>query len=162
MVVFQPRSRAFLGLVVVPVLGCCLLLGATAEGQQKPPQQKPSAEATELEALLKERHNTLSKLVALLTAQYQAGTVDFGRVAEATRDFLKSAVALDENPEKRLTALREVRDTAKAIAVIAAARFKAGNVTEADMLQATAVLLEARIELLREEIKSQGPKKGAP
>jgi hypothetical protein len=80
--------------------------------------------------------------------------VDIGRVFQAERDLLKATVDLDETPEKRLAALEKVQDLAKKIVTIAKARFDSGRGTEADLLQATAVFLEARIDLLREELKS--------
>lgn len=154
MIVVQPQGRLLFGLFL-GLLGCCLFLGATANGQQKPPPKEASDRAAEIKALLKERQNTLSKLVAQLRAQYQAGTVDLSRVVQAERDFLKATVDLDDNPEKRLAALRKALETVKQIAQIAEAKSKAGIVGPADVLQARAVLLEVRIELLRQELKSQ-------
>jgi outer membrane protein TolC len=130
-------------------------MGATAEEKLKRPAEKNPDRATELKALLKERCDTLSKLLVLLMTRYKAGTVDFAWVAQAERDALKATVELDDSPEKRLAALQKVRDRANEFVQVAEARFKAGGVDETDVIQARAILLEARIELLREELKAQ-------
>jgi outer membrane protein TolC len=147
--ILQPKRVAWLGTLVVS-----LGVGVAAQ-EQKPAQQAP---ATELQTLLKERQAALAKLVTALTACYQAGTVDFGVVARAERDFLNATVELDDAPGKRLAALGKFRDSAKTLVKIAEARAKTGHGSETDVLQATAVLLEARIALLREELKQRPSK----
>jgi hypothetical protein len=155
MIFLQPQNRLQLDLVVTLALLCMLCIGTRAEAQQKPPAQKVLDPATELKALRKERQATLSKLVFMLTEEYKTGRVDMGRVVRAQRELLKATVDLDESPDKRLAALEKVRDHAKLIVQIAKSRFDLGKNTEADLLEATAILLEARIDLLREELKSR-------
>jgi outer membrane protein TolC len=105
--------------------------------------------------LLKQRHETFRELVEMLVAQYRAGVVDFGRVAAAQRDMLRAAAELEEDAQKRLDALRGVVEIATRVQQGTEDRHKAGIVGQADVLQAKAVLLEARIELLREELRSR-------
>jgi hypothetical protein len=138
--------------------GVWILMEATAEEQQKPPAQKTPDRATELKALLREQCDTLSKLVDVLLRYYEIGRVDFARLAQAEREALKATVELDDSPQNPLAALQKVRDMATKVAQVTETRFKSGLCSEADVLQARAALLEARIELLREELKAQPAK----
>jgi outer membrane protein TolC len=154
MVVVKPQRLVRFGLLLVPVLGCCLYLGARAEEEQKLQPKKDRDRISEIKALRKEKCDTLAKLLEHLQAQYKEGLLDFGRVAQAERDFLKATVDLEDRPDKRLAALKKVLEAANGIAQLTKDRFKNGTCSEADVLQARAVLLDARIELLREELKS--------
>src|SRR5262249_23061768 len=132
------------GLLVLTVAAT----GASAAGDKED-------KAEEIKRLLVERQKTLRAAVDVLMAQYQAGVVDFQRVAQAQRAFLRATLDLPLPPEKRLAALRESRELADATVKVTEARFKRGMVTQADVLEAQAALLEARIELLREQAKAQ-------
>ena len=109
----------------------------------------------EIRALLEERHKTLTKVLELLTAQYKEGATDFSKIYVAMKELTKASVELDCSPEKRLAALRADLESAKGILQLAKERFDNGQVTEVDVLQARLMLINATIELLREEGKSQ-------
>jgi hypothetical protein len=108
-----------------------------------------------IRALLEERHEMLSKLLNQLMAQYNAGTTNFGRVHVAMKELIKSAAELDGSPEKRLAALKEDLKLANQIVKLTEARVKVGVAHSTDLLEARVMQLNARIEVLREEGKSQ-------
>jgi hypothetical protein len=132
------------GLLVLAVAAT----GASAAGEK-------DDNAAEIKRLLVERQQTLRAAADVLMIQYKRGQADFQRVAHAQRAFLRATLDLPQSPEKRLAALQESRDLADATVKVAEARFKVGTATKADVLEAQAALLEARIELLREQAKAR-------
>jgi hypothetical protein len=88
--------------VFVSSLACLLCAGATVQAQSK----EASDKAAEIRTLLRERRDLLVKGVAMLTAQYQQGTVDFNTIAQSERDLLRATLDLDEGPEKRTAAIQ--------------------------------------------------------
>jgi outer membrane protein TolC len=109
--------------------------------------------------LLKERCDLLGEAVRLLSAQWKRGTVDFSRIAQAERDYLKATLDLHDSPNERLAALKKVKQIAEDLVAVTEARFKAGTATAIDLHQARAELLKIRIELLRAEKKGESSKK---
>jgi hypothetical protein len=143
----MPKGRTGFYLCLVMLLSwlpCC------AAAEEKP-VQKANDKAAEIKALLKERQETLAKLSEILLAQYREGAIDFRRVAGAQRDALRAAADLEQTQQERLTSLRKVQDLANTVFQIAKDKFKSGSGTESEVLQAKAMLLEAKIEVLREE-----------
>jgi outer membrane protein TolC len=130
-----------------------LVLAVTATGAAAGANKDDKAE--EINRLLVERHKTLRAVADMLMAQFKDGKVGFERLAEAQRAVLRAALDLPQSPEKRLATLRELRDLADATRRAVEARFKVGKVSQVDVLEAEAALLEARIELLREEAKAK-------
>jgi len=130
-----------------------LFPGAATQAQPKPDLKRDPDKPAEIKTLLKERHMLLSQVVAQLTAQYQAGKLDFTRLGQAERDLLRATVELEEDLEKRIVLLQEGEKTAKKIVALAEAQLKVGTTTGVDVLQAKVVLLEVQIELLREKAK---------
>jgi outer membrane protein TolC len=139
------------------VLGCLLDTGPAVQAHPEPPAREEPDKAAEIKKLLQERVETLQETVKLLTAQYQAGIVDIGRVLQAQRDLLKATIEFSDMPQERITALRKFLKVAEVLAQTTEAMFKAGSTgsSKVDVLQARAFLLEARIELLREELKAK-------
>ena len=88
-------------------------------------------------------------------AQYKSGQADFQRVAWRAAGFLKATLDLPQPLEKRLAALQKSRELAEATVKVAEAQFDVGKASKADVLEAQAALLEARIELLREQGKAR-------
>jgi len=135
----------------------CLLAFAvlSMNSQAQAPDKDKSAA---LKKLLRERHAMLEQALTLFTAQYKTGKVNFGRVARAEQELLKATLALAENPEQRLAALRSLQEKAEHLTKIAEALSKAGMTTQVDVLEARAAWLAARIALLQEELKDKGSK----
>ena len=147
--------------------GVCLLLLCLAGGpfwpgaaaQERAPRPGKAADkAAELKALLKERRQALDAALRLTLEMYKAGKAPVTEVIQAEQAARKAAVDAADTPEERLAALRKSRDTAADLAQVAQELFKVGRVTQAELLRARAELLEARIALLREELKG-GPRK---
>jgi outer membrane protein TolC len=132
------------GLLVLAVAGT----GASAAGDK-------DDKAAEIKRLLVERQKTLRAAADVVMAQYKSGQADFQRVAQAQRALLKATLDLPQPLEKRLAALRESRELAAATVKVAEALFEVGKASKADVLEAQAALLEARIELLREQGKER-------
>jgi outer membrane protein TolC len=131
-----------------------------AAGDDKRPAPEPGGARKEgkpedLNRLLMARHEVLQKTVRSLKAQYEGGRIDFGRLVQAQRELLKASLELPQPAEKRLAALRESRDLAETLLKIADGLWKGGRTLEVDALEAEAVLLEARIALLREQAKAR-------
>jgi hypothetical protein len=82
-------------------------------------------------------------------------TLNFQSIFQAERDLLRATVDLDDSPEVRVVALRDQLKMAEEFAKVAEAQLKDGVLSPADAMQAKALVLEARIELLREELKAK-------
>ena len=93
--------------------------------------------------------------VDILMANYKEGRGDLRRLLAAQRAFLKATLDLPQAPEKRLAALREAQEFADTTFKLTEAQSKVGTATQLDVLEAKAALLEARIELLREQAKDR-------
>jgi outer membrane protein TolC len=153
MFMVHPHNLKSWRLFFISLLIWVLDAGAATQAQPKPEPKEASDKAAAVKTLLKERHMLLSKIVAQVTTQYQAGVTDIARVVQAERDLLRASLELEEDLEKRIGLLREGEKTAKEIVALTEARFKAATTTQVDILQAKAVLLDVQIELLRAEGK---------
>jgi outer membrane protein TolC len=119
--------------------------------------------AAELKKLLRERRDTLAEVVKVLQEQYKAGRVmDFAKLAQAQREAAKAALDAADTPKERLAALTDFQKVAEANLRLAEAQVQAGFGAPTDVLQAKALLLEARIEILREELKAKPAKEPPP
>ncbi len=155
MLIDLPSGRSWIGLSLLFLLACFDFPAECARGQTKAKSQETSDKGSEISNLLKKRRDTLQRAVTLLTAQYQTGTVPFEWVYRAQRDVLRATLDLDISDAERIAALRQNQETAKGLVKLTKGRLGAGAVTEVDVVQAEAVLLEARIELLREQLKEK-------
>jgi outer membrane protein TolC len=155
MSVVQAGQRAWIGCFLVPVLGWFLCTGPAAQAQSKPPARGESDQAAEIKKLLKERRDALQEVVKLLMAQYRAGAAGFVGLAQAERDLLKATLDLSDDPKERRAALEEFQKIAVEIVRLTEALVRVGGTTRVDVLQARTVVLEVRIELLREELKTK-------
>jgi outer membrane protein TolC len=139
------------------VLGCLLCTGGTLQAQPKPAPKEPDRVA-EIRKLLRERRELLQEIMKVLTAQYQQGVIDAGRLLQAQRDLLKANTDLADDPEARRAGLKECLKMAETVAVSAEKLSRAGTTSKVDALQARAIVLEIRTELLREELKARSGK----
>jgi hypothetical protein len=76
----------------------------------------------------------------------------------AEHEALKADLEVDEGPEARLATFKNHYEVRKGILKFAEDRFKAGQDNQLGVLQAEAFMLEAQIELLREELKAKQSK----
>jgi outer membrane protein TolC len=149
----HPHNLKSCRLIFIVLLIWFLAPGAAAQAQREPEPKEASDKAAETRTLLKERHTLLTKIVAHVTARYQAGATDFTGVAQAQRDLLRATLELEEDLEKRIALLQGNEKTAKEAVEVADRKYKSGQSPEVDVLQAKVVLLEVQIELLREKAK---------
>jgi outer membrane protein TolC len=126
----------------------------TARAQPEAPQTVADKKA-EIKTLLKERRDTLQKAVGLLVELYRRGAVDLRSIAQAEREALRATLEVDDGPEARLAALKKYHENAIAVLKFSEEGFKAGRSSQVEVLQAKAIMLEAKIELLREEVKAK-------
>jgi hypothetical protein len=159
MFIVPPFNRVWLGFLFMFLLSWPLCIGAPAQAQSKP--QDDPKKGAEIKALLKERQALLKKVLTHMQARYAVGAADFSMVAQAELDALKATLDVVEDPKERIAALQQHQKTAKEIVQLAEEKFKVGASTEVDVLQAKAILLAARIELLREEQKTKPKDKPA-
>jgi biotin carboxyl carrier protein len=140
----NPRDELLPGMLVH------VMLGLPAAPQAGPSDKKD----TKLKALLKERLATLRALTEATTKDYQAGRVSFDRVHQAMQALLHAELELCESDRERITVLEKMVNQAKTYEEHAVQRYKAGAVTQSDVLMARAGRLEAEIALERAKAKA--------
>ncbi len=126
------------------------LRGPAGTGDKE--QMKKVETAKELESLLKEKRDTLRKVVNVLTQQYENGSATFESIMLASERLFDAELELAATKAER-TAIYEQRVSAlRALEKFAEARLNAGfRATEVELLGARAARLEAQIRLLREK-----------
>jgi len=152
----QPVNRVWTGLLLVFFLAMSFLIGGTAQAQQVPPPPPVPDKPSQIKILLKERRDTLKKVVDHLMAQYKAGLIDFRSIVLAERDVLRATLDLGDNMAFRRNVLEEYLELAKHILKMTEDRFKAGQIPDVDVLQAKAFMLEVQIDLLRMDLPKPG------
>jgi len=130
----------------------------TAHAQSAATPEKEKDEATELKALLKERRDTLQKVLDFSIDLVRRGRGDLQAVVQAEHEALRATLEVDEEPQVRLAMLKKYYENAKAFLKLAEKGIELGRVSQVDVLKAKAVVLEAQIELLREELKAKQSK----
>jgi multidrug efflux pump subunit AcrA (membrane-fusion protein) len=104
-----------------------------------------------IKELLKERRDVLQKVADQLMVQYRAGQIT-GRVAMlAQKAALEAGLELAETPAERIDGLRNLLKLAEQIHAHTEAQVEVGKAAQVDALQTRAIVLEARITLLRAE-----------
>jgi hypothetical protein len=127
------------------------------------PQAKSSGnDAAQLKAAQEERINLLTQVVEILTAQYQAGTVDLAQVSSAENELCNALLDSTDEPEKRVALLTKQLDKANKLVQITEGQRKVGIVGEADLFRAKSQCLGVKIKLLRERNLKRPPTKTAP
>jgi outer membrane protein TolC len=137
-----------MGLVVI---GLILFMAAPVHAQVKTPEMKK---------LLKERSELLNEAMNIAMAHFKAGTMSIEDVQRLEKDAVKAALAFEDDPKERVAILGRSVETSQKIADIVDALFRAGTTTKLSVLRARASLLDARIELLKEEEKQKAAKPG--
>jgi hypothetical protein len=120
----------------------------------------PPDNDAEIKKLLKERYEALSQAADLLRTPFREGKVKFDTLAAVQRDALEANLDLYESPTERVAALRKLLDGVTATYEMAKAQFQSGAVNIVVLHQAKAMILAARIALLREENKVRSTKSG--
>ena len=133
-------------LIAASVIAVAVLAWPIAGGETTDANQ-----AQKIEELLKERRDTLQQLVEVVTAEYRQGVSGFEPVVRATDQLIDVELELAKNAKGRITILQRRVELMKSLFSMVEARFKAGQVTQAQVLAAQAALLESRIHLAREQ-----------
>lgn len=113
---------------------------------------QPNASA-KLKGLLKERRDTLAKLADLVMRDFNAGRGSNLAVFNAERALVEANLELAETRAERLKHLRKGVEITETALKFVQTRVKAGEAPPTELLQIQAIVLEARIRLLREEEK---------
>jgi len=131
------------------VLLSALLLSSVVQAQVPPAKDT----VAQVESRLKERRDTLQRLVQILENGYRMGTVDFTRVASVAGKLADAELDLAKNKDERIAACRKQFEWCRGAEKVCQARFESGTVTESDVLEAKAERLKAEIRLLKETAK---------
>jgi hypothetical protein len=131
----------------------CAIAWAIAVASPIQARAQPPAKdaAVQLQSLLKERRDTLRKLVEFRVAQYKAGTVGVIDAAYAQDRLVDVELELAKNKDERIAIRQRQVDFCRSIEKITQARHDAGTVSTADLLDAKDFRLNAEIQLLREK-----------
>jgi outer membrane protein TolC len=117
-----------------------------------PPAAKPS-DSDEIRELLAERIEILKERVKMAVSGYDSGTLEFGKVHEARRDYLNAKLDLSVNIAERIAVLKEIVAEAEAARKRVAEAVEAHIGDRSEVLKAKAYVLEARVALARAELE---------
>jgi outer membrane protein TolC len=120
-------------------------------------ETKQANQARQLDDLLKDRQATLRQLVEFVTEEYRNGTTGFDTVVRATDQVLDADLELAKNAEARIAILQKRVELRNSLFSLVETRFKAGQVTQAQVLAAKAAMLESEIRLAREQADAGKP-----
>jgi hypothetical protein len=120
----------------------------------------PPDRDAEVKKLLKERYEALAEAADILGIQYRQGSVKFETFASVRRDALSASLDLFDSAKERISALRKLLEAVTQDFEVAQNSYEAGKATKIAVNQAKAIMLEARIALLREEKKASPKKSG--
>jgi RNA polymerase sigma factor (sigma-70 family) len=120
----------------------------------------PPERDAEIKALLKERYETLTEAADLLRNLFREGNVKFETLGATQRDALEANLDQYDSPKERVAALRKHMEAVTQTYQMANAQFQTGQVNKVTLDQAKAMVLGARIALLREENKASSKKSG--
>lgn len=133
------------GLIVAATVTVGLLaLPMISSGQDPERQEK-------LDELLRQRQATLRQIVEVLREQYLLGERDFNAVVEAQDRLMKAELELASDRQERLALLRERVKMFETLSTLTNQRFDLGQVGQPETLFVRAAVLEAKIELAREQ-----------
>jgi outer membrane protein TolC len=135
----------------------CAVVLAVAVGMLTPTvvvgEAQPKKEAEKIDKLLQQRRDTLRQLVKVVTVEYQQGISGFESVYRASDQLIGAELDLAKNAEARIAILQRRVELMKNLFSLVDAKHKAGQGTTAQLLTAKAALLEAQIDLLREQVQ---------
>ena len=106
--------------------------------------------SAEIEALLKERRNTLQQLVESIEALYRSGVAPLDYLLRATDELLAAQLELAKSKEERIAIYRERLKNARRLENRSETIHKEGRASVTEYLRAKAARLKAEIELARE------------
>ncbi|MBW3543477.1 MAG: hypothetical protein KY476_24765 [Planctomycetes bacterium] len=132
-----------LGLFIVPS-------DARSQPAVKPPR-------TNVISLQRQRRDVLEQLVGALEARYRAGNASFEALLHARKRALQADLELAVDPQRRIDLRRKQVQILKSLHEEARQRVEIGTEGMHLMLEAEAALLEAEIELLREQSQNGKP-----
>ena len=115
--------------------------------------------ATQLKTAQKEWVGMIGKILDVYRTQHEAARIGIERVLDAQTELLNAKLDVTDGHKERLTLLTELVKVATDRVAAVEARYKAGIATQAVLLQAHSLLLDAKIRLLRERI---APKANSP
>jgi hypothetical protein len=146
-----------LALAFVALVLCAVGLEAVLAQKDKDTKKDDADVTTKIKKLLKERVDTLSDATKMAIAQYEAGALDIRLLAEIQVQAVRANLDL-QNPEERLTALRQLQTSVEKTHQISQAKYKAGLTPALEVAYSKAIVLEVQIALLREEVKAKAQK----
>ena len=136
------RAKLVAALAVAIVMLTCPISGDE-------PQQ--ANQVDKLATLLTQRRDTLRQLVDAVTEEYRQGRSGFESVAHATDQLIDAELELAKDAKDRVAILQRRVALMKDLFTMVNTRFKAGQVTQAQVLAAKAALLKSQIQLVREQ-----------
>ncbi len=128
--------------------GVAVLVTTTFAGT--PPKTAPDEAAQQLASLLKERRDTLQRMVDVLAAQHKSGAATFDAVVLALDRLCDAEIELATTSADRIAAYEKKVANLLANEKYLELKFRAGHTTEIVVLDAKATRLKAEIQLLRE------------
>ncbi len=132
------------------------LASAKVNAAPVPDPSKGSPEQdVKVKAELKELRETLRKAIELRMNQWQAGTVTLEVLGADVRSLARVNLEFGSDKDERVKDLGECIKIAEQIQKAADAKVTAGLATEADALEAKALLQELRVHMLREGAKRE-------
>ena len=140
--------------IVIVLLLCCaigaaVLLGAVVAADA--PESPPGEATTQLQSLLKERRDTLRKLVDAVESRYRSGGVSVDSVLRASEQLLEAELDLAETKPERIAVYGKLVANFHEREQAARAGYDTGTATLESLLEVTAARLKAEIQLLREQ-----------
>ncbi len=110
-----------------------------------------AAQQSNLDELLKQRRDTLQQVVEVVTEEYHIGNKSFAAVVQAKARLIDAELEMVKGRQERLGLLRQQVEMFEKLSAVIDERFALGQVTHAERLAAQVALLDAKIELSREQ-----------
>lgn len=132
---FMAVTTLAIGLLALPVI-------SAAQNVEK---------ESNLDELLRQRRDTLQRLVEVVTEEYHSGKKTFGAVVQAKDRLIDAELELVNGRQDRLALLRQQVEMFEALSTVTDERFALGQVTQSERLAARAAVLDAKIELVWEQ-----------
>jgi outer membrane protein TolC len=124
------------------------------------PNKLPKNDAAELKKLQQERLTTLTQLVKTLEMRYEAGAVDFVKLADARTELFNAQLELADTLSARIALIETQVKTAEEVLKFTESCFEQGfRVNQIDVYRAKLAYLDIKIKLLLERAKSKAAAK---
>jgi outer membrane protein TolC len=120
--------------------------------------ETPEANQTQqLDELLKQRQATLRQLIEVVTKEYRNGVSGFEPVIRATDQLIDADLEMAKNSKDRVAILQRRVELMKEFFAGVSTKYKAGVATQSESIAAQAELLNAKIQLAREQTDGGEP-----